>query len=1501
MTRRFSKRRYAVEFRRSPCNIAVLALMAAGNPASAAPAGTILPAGTVPVLRGVVSDYRSSATFKTVPLAGGGQNLTINQLQEKIILDWKQFNIANGSKVEFIQPSATAAVLNRIFDADPTIIQGQIKANGQVFLINQNGILFDRGTQIDVNTLVASSMNISNDRFKGALAELGVPTTPAFAGGYDANGVTIAGAKTGKIVIGANGSATAAAPKINSAAGGAVLVFAPLIDNQSGVITSPDGQVVLAAGRAVYLSYSSTSNSAMRGLLVEVSAGTEPVDLSSVIRNSGSLSADRGNVTLAALAINQSGRVSATSATLTNGSIYLKASDYGNTRRGTVTLAAGRLTDTPLDTTDKTTLREADNFDPFRPVVSVDAANIINQGRIASPSGKVTLNASDPSNPGSARIYLDAGSSIDASGVWSEASSASNLLTFKVTSNELKDSPDQKSGILRGKTVTVDLRTGSSLLDLSGYQQNQARSLVQKAAVGGQVTLISTGDVISRAGSTVDVSGGGVRYRGGVMATTQLVGADNKNYDISTAPQELTYLGVANSFTQNFDRWGYHTTWNNLIPGVRQPDYVQGGSGGNLQFALESGRHGLVLDGSLVGGVTIGAKQLAAAPRGATLSIGEFDPVKTSQDFGLEDVRFASGTLSSLPEGFGPSTELDDKRKSEVLLSTNVFSAGTVDGGNNLVSTGFSTLNVNANGRIAVPAGVDLLGPVGGELNLRANQIDIEGSIVVPAGTVKATGTLTSASGLATSVQSISVARGAVIDTSGVWTNNYLTQETSSVPTAVLSSSGTATSTSSGGAISLSGRLVDLKAGSTLDVTAGGIVSTKAALSGGSGGSISLSADSSQVARPLALDGQLLGFGFSTGGSLSLSTVNAVTIGRGVDPAVLNFDEGFFSRGGFQNFTISATRDLTVAAGAAINTRQANLQLDGIQATALPSGGDPLSVARPVVLPDNLRKPTKLALSSASRLSLETGSSITTDVGGSVSLAGANGVAIDGLVTAPGGKISVAVAAPDQADTPSLHLGANGGLVARGAFTPDPNALQLTKGTLVSGGSVSLSAKKATIELDQGSRIDVSGASQTVDVPMPVGSRSPYARATQYSNAGTVSISGNDAITLNGTVAGHAGGPTAAGGSFALSLTTRGDYFDTTSSRRIVVTQAGTPVESLAGYTDAAVSATRLANGGFDKLRLQSEDQIAFAGDANLVAARGITLDSKVIEIAGNANVDLSGASVKLANSFGQRVRSNPGDPTDLRTYNDASLATLPQATRVGTGSLAVRADTIDIAGSITISGAQRTGIVARDDLRLSGRLVGNAGTSTGARLSGSLTSAGDLALSAAQIYPTTATSFRVAVADGLSGTPVADGRIDLMGNSNARGDVYSAGGRLTLAADTIVQGGVLSAPLGLLELDASKNLVLGRGSITSVSANGLVIPYGETQAGVTWTYGATGSDPLTNSLTTPPAKRIALASPSVNVQSGATIDVSGGGDLAAFEFIPGSNGSKDALIQPNT
>jgi len=1501
--------------RRTRCSSAVLAalgLLAVACDSRAAPAGTVLPSTTIPVLRGLVSDYRSSATFSTAPMTNGaGQALTINQLLSKIIIDWNSFNIGNGSKVEFIQPSATSAVLNRIHDADPTIIQGQIKANGQVYLLNQNGILFDRGTQIDVNTLVASSLNISDPMFKAGIASGGL-TTPAFTGGFDATGKTVAATKTGAILIGANGDASAPAPSIGAAAGGAIVVIAPVIDNKGGVVTSPDGQVILAAGRTVYLGFPTSSNTTLRGMLVEVAATNEDVNLSSLVRNSGVLTADRGNVTLAGLAINQAGRISASSATLANGSIFLQARSINNGQRGSVTLAPGSITETPLDTTDTTTLLQSDDYTSFRSVVTIDGARIDHEGTIRSPAGAVTINASTAigdSTP--ARLYLGSSSVIDASGAWSDASDASNLLTFKVTSNELKNSPDQKTGVLLGAKVTVDLQAGSSLLDLSGYQANQARTLQQKASIGGAVTLTSTGDLVTRTDALIDVSGGGIRYSGGPHATTQLLGADGKVYDIGTAPEAVQYTALADSFTQAQPRWGYSQTFPGISSGTSsaRADYVQGSAAGTVQIVMAPGANGLVLDGQMRGGVTVGPYQRASAPQMGALSIGVFNPAQSSQDFGISNIVFHPGVQSTLPAGFDVTTPLTDERRNELVLSTSLLAPGTASGPDRYTTTGFGSLQVNANGLISIPDGVFLTGPVSGSLALRASRIEVDGRVVLPGGSFEATVLNVPGTAVApVAAREIAIGSHASIDTSGEWINDFIQGVPSALPTAMQTAAGTANATTNGGSIALAGPRLTLPAGALLDVSAGGAVSPSGVVSAGSGGSVSLSIStppgSVPTDAPLTLGATLRGFGFGNGGALSIDTTSGIWIGPGRNDAFgLNLDPALFQAGGFDTYALSSDGALTVAQGAAITPRQVSLQIDATRAKVLPSGASPLLASQAVVLPDDQRQPTALSLSALGVLTLSTGSSVSADPGASISLAGARGVAIDGRVRAPGGAITVSVNAPDQlATSPSLDVGPNGSLDVAGTFVAKPSDTGAVQGKLWSGGTVALTALKATIDLEPGSAIDVSGARQLIDLANAPGSTAPFAKSVQASNAGTLTIAGNDSIALGGALRGSAEA-TAAGADFALTFTERGDFGDPTTKRRIDVTQSGTQANATPGFKEAVVSIDKLLGGGFDKLRLSSEDAIAFGGNASLSFARGITLDSKRIDVADGANVHVVGAAVKLANSFGERiaVSSVNGDPTDPRTIVVPAAPSAPQATVAGTGTFTASADTLDVFGSVTISGVRETQLAATHDLRLTGRSVGNPTDATGATLVGGLTAAGNVELTAAQVYPTTASTFTLAVADGLTRTPTPGGLIRVQGNGTSPGDVLSAGAALTVTADRIEQAGVVKAPLGNVSLQAVTSLALEAGSITSVSASGLTIPFGETQSGVTWTYAPTGSDPTTQALSAPPSKHLTLSGPSIRVAPGATVDVSGGGDIQATEFVPGSGGSNDALIQANT
>lgn len=88
-----------------------------------------------------------------------GNSMTVNQSTQKMAADWQSFSIAPGASVRFVQPSKSSVVLNRVLGSDVSSIQGQLQANGQVFLLNPNGVLFSPGAQVDVGGLVASTLS----------------------------------------------------------------------------------------------------------------------------------------------------------------------------------------------------------------------------------------------------------------------------------------------------------------------------------------------------------------------------------------------------------------------------------------------------------------------------------------------------------------------------------------------------------------------------------------------------------------------------------------------------------------------------------------------------------------------------------------------------------------------------------------------------------------------------------------------------------------------------------------------------------------------------------------------------------------------------------------------------------------------------------------------------------------------------------------------------------------------------------------------------------------------------------------------------------------------------------------------------------------------------------------------------------------------------------------------------------------------------------------------
>ncbi len=1535
-------------------------------------AGGTLPVATVPVLRGVVGGQ----VVVNAPVAGAAvPRMTIDQASQRAILDWRSFNIGRDAEVVFQhQMGSIASTLNRIYDADPSVIQGRLSsvgpivngratAGGQVILINQNGILFDRGSQVNTQSLLASTLNLSmsNQQFcggdlasckSGAALTAGGLLSAAFQGGYDAQGNPLPtrpdGQRPGNIGIGSFGPAGAAAPVIQSGAEGSVILLASRIDNDGGKISSPDGQVVLAAGSKVYLAVNEdAADITLRGLVVEVDAhklGSD-LNLTNQVRNAGEVSAARGNVTLAALAINQEGRVSASTAVQRNGSIFLKARSKDNADAGTLRLAAGSVTEVMPDAADTATLPDSTDYAPYRGIIRAQAGVIDSAGTLQAAGGRIGLEASNAADPTAARVYLGDGSVTSVAGAWADVDVAKNLATFRVTSNELKNAPDQKNGILLGATVTVDLREGNNILALDGYRGAVARTVLEKAAAGGELSIGSTGAVIQRNQAVIDATGGGYRYGAGTVRTSSLLGDDGRIYDITTAPQQRPYVAQLDRYTSAASKWDNqgqtYETQVGSTSSLREA-YVEGKAGGSVRVGSGAG---LVLDGILRGGVTIGTRQLAQAPRGASLAIGSgFDLLRLNtvddriqvvyndESQRIGHVVWRQQAADSLGSSFKVDSALTTAQRDTILLGADqVFAAAGTAGGLR-VEQGFGSVTVNSEGRITVPANVRIQSGLAGSLTLRAPALDIAGDIRLPSGAL----TLDPISGNVSGVRDLDfvdaslaslsertiVRTGATLSVAGDWINLSGAADSASTAWWPLGRQlGTAVQSAlAGGTLTISPRAdlaqIRLERGSVLDVSGGAQLGANRRLSGGRGGTLVINNGLTGQTSSDWLQSDLLGYGLSAGGTLRLGLNDAVidtpqTVGT-LPSSTTRLRTDLFTGRGFASFTINAAQGIELSDNTPLLLRQLNLLVDTAAALQLRSGSALSSVAEPALLPDHLRAPASLTLAAGQTLRVGTGALIRTDPGATVNLtAGSENSAppaavslvIDGQVIAPGGRITATLRGAAQMDAAPLRLGSAALLSTAGTFVATPSDTGLTRGTVYGGGTVTLDAAAAGVETAAGSRIDVSGIEKTVDLPSADGGVDLQVMA---GHAGTLIIKSQSHLVLGGSLAANGPG-SAAGGSLAVELTRAERQTALPPEQRLVVSATGadqTPGRSGSNSTTSVLDAGLLTSAGFEKLRLLSEDSIEFQGNVNLAFQRGLRLDAPQLRLGSGAQVSLSGATVSLGQSLGAREQvSDTLDATRTIWSRNSAKPLVAPALEAGTGVLRIDGGSVDFYGSMALQGAALTRVHSDSDVRFIGKETNfNTGGSNDASLKyqyGSLRSAGNLEFDATQLYPATRTRFDVQTTGGTSYLLVSS-------NGQKPTDVYAVAGSLTLKAATIVQGGVVRAPQGEISLQASNYLELSSGSLTSVSGAGLDVLYGTTLSGLQWRYidgpqSTSVTNPLLLESVSDKGKRLTLSATNVAVQAGATLDMSGGGNVLAVEFVPGNGGDTDIATAADT
>ena len=238
-------------------------------------------------------------------LVQSGSTLNINQTSELVSINYDSFNISSGETVNFNQPGSDSIALNNITGNNATEIFGSLNANGQVFLINPNGILFAPGSQINVGGLFASTLSMSNEDFFNQNFKLDATATNNSIKNY------------------------------GQLQGGYIAFVSPNIENH-GEITAKN--INLHAADSVLVSFS-------QGIHIETTTSTYEAS----IKNNGLLSASGGEVVLTAAThndllgtvINNEGVIEASGLIEKEGKIFLVAEDQGDViNSGSITTSA---------------------------------------------------------------------------------------------------------------------------------------------------------------------------------------------------------------------------------------------------------------------------------------------------------------------------------------------------------------------------------------------------------------------------------------------------------------------------------------------------------------------------------------------------------------------------------------------------------------------------------------------------------------------------------------------------------------------------------------------------------------------------------------------------------------------------------------------------------------------------------------------------------------------------------------------------------------------------------------------------------------------------------------------------------------------------------------------------------------------------------------------------------------------------------------------------------
>ncbi|MDM0074834.1 MBG domain-containing protein [Variovorax sp. J2P1-59] len=458
-----------------------------------------------------------------------GRTLTVTNSPGAII-NWQQFSIRPDEVTRFIQSGAASTVLNRVTGTQSSSLLGQLLSNGRVFLINPNGVAIGAGAYIDTAGFVASSLPLSNEDFLAGRMRFGG------AGGPAVGNVVNQG-------------------RIHTQAGGPVYLIAPNVEN-SGVITAPNGEILLAAGKSVEL----VSGAAPQlRVLLSAPEGGEAVNVGqlvaqagsvgifgALVRNGGLASANsasvngRGNVVLKATGdvfVEPTGRVEAINTAGTGGTVAVLGDRVGvlsgagidasgqtgggsvliggdlrggnaqvpNARSTVIASGASIRADATQQGQGGRVIAWSDDYTGFHGAISARGGAMGGDGGFVETSGKNNLQAFGT---------VDAGSPLGAAGQW--LLDPRNVTIANATSggafsaaNPSVFTPTADNAVVDAGTINASLNAATSVNITTGTTGTQAGNITVAAPIsktaGGNATfrLLAANGIVFNPGTSV--------------------------------------------------------------------------------------------------------------------------------------------------------------------------------------------------------------------------------------------------------------------------------------------------------------------------------------------------------------------------------------------------------------------------------------------------------------------------------------------------------------------------------------------------------------------------------------------------------------------------------------------------------------------------------------------------------------------------------------------------------------------------------------------------------------------------------------------------------------------------------------------------------------------------------------------------------------------------------------------------------------------------------------